>query len=234
MQSLLIDGMDWQALGVSLRLAGLTVLVLLPLGLALARWLAVTRWRGRAVIEALLLLPLLLPPTVLGFYALILLGQQGPLGAWLQDRGWPPLVFSLNGLWLVGVLVNLPFMVQPIQRAFAAVPQSLREAAWVSGLSSWRTFWRIEMPLAWPGVLAGIALTVAHTLGEFGVVLMVGGNLPGETRTLSISLYDKVQGFEWAAAHVMALSLVLMAVLALTLVLALDRAGQRHRALQER
>jgi molybdate transport system permease protein len=211
----------------------LTTLALLPVGLALARWLAVTAWAGRPVVEALLLLPLLLPPTVIGFYFLVALGQGSVLGAWLAASGIR-LVFTLEGLLLVSVLVNLPFMVQPIQRAFAAVPHSLREAAWVSGLSSWQTFWRIELPLAWPGLLAGMALTVAHTLGEFGVVLMVGGNIEGETRTLSVSLYDKVQGMDLKSAHVMALALVGVSLLALTLVLAFDRVGQRGRALQER
>ena len=225
--------MDWPALTVSLTLATLTTLVLLPLGLALARWLAVTTWLGRPFVEALLLLPLLLPPTVIGFYFLVVLGQGSPLGAWLAASG-VRLVFTLEGLLLVSVLVNLPFMVQPIQRAFAAVPHSLREAAWVSGLSTWQTFWRIELPLAWPGLLAGMALTVAHTLGEFGVVLMVGGNIEGETRTLSVSLYDKVQGMDLSSAHVMALVLVGVSLLALTLVLAFDRVGQRGRALQER
>lgn len=225
--------MDWSALQVSLTLAVLTTLVLLPVGLALARWLAVTAWVGRPVVEALLLLPLLLPPTVIGFYFLVAFGQGSPLGAWLAASNIR-LVFTLEGLLLVSVLVNLPFMVQPIQRAFAAVPHSLREAAWVSGLSTWQTFWRIELPLAWPGLLAGMALTVAHTLGEFGVVLMVGGNIEGETRTLSVSLYDKVQSMDLQSAHVMALSLVGVSLLALTLVLAFDRVGQRGRALQER
>lgn len=226
--------MDWSAVNVSLILAAWTTLALLPLGLTLARWLAVTPWAGRPFIEALLLLPLLLPPTVIGFYFLVAFGQGSPLGAWLaQSLGWR-LVFTMEGLLLVSVLVNLPFMVQPIQRAFAAVPHSLREAAWVSGLSGWQTFWRIELPLAWPGLLAGMALTVAHTLGEFGVVLMVGGNIAGETRTLSVSLYDKVQGMELQSAHVMALALVGVSLLALTLVLAFDRVGQRGRALQER
>jgi molybdate transport system permease protein len=225
--------MDWSALQVSLTLAVLTTLVLLPVGLALARWLAVTAWAGRPVVEALLLLPLLLPPTVIGFYFLVAFGQGGALGAWLATSGIR-LVFTLEGLLLVSVLVNLPFMVQPIQRAFAAVPHSLREAAWVSGLSTWQTFWRIELPLAWPGLLAGMALTVAHTLGEFGVVLMVGGNIEGETRTLSVSLYDKVQGMDLQSAHVMALALVGVSLLALSLVLAFDRVGQRGRALQER
>jgi molybdate transport system permease protein len=225
--------MDWSALHVSLTLAVLTTLALLPVGLALARWLAVTAWAGRPILEALLLLPLLLPPTVIGFYFLVAFGQDSALGSWLAASGIR-LVFTLEGLLLVSVLVNLPFMVQPIQRAFAAVPNSLREAAWVSGLSTWQTFWRIELPLAWPGLLAGMALTVAHTLGEFGVVLMVGGNIEGETRTLSVSLYDKVQGMDLQSAHVMALALVGVSLLALSMVLAFDRVGQRGRALQER
>lgn len=226
--------MDWSALHVSLLLAALTTALLLPVGLWLARWLAVTPWSGRPMVEALLLLPLLLPPTVIGFYFLMAFGQGSPLGAWLADTLGLRLVFSLQGLLAVSLLVNLPFMVQPIQRAFAAVPHSLREAAWVSGLSAWRTFWRVELPLAWPGILAGMALTAAHTLGEFGVVLMVGGNIPGETRTLSIALYDKVQGMELQSAHVLALALVAVSVLALAVVLAFDRVGVRGRALQER
>ena len=226
--------MDGSALHVSLLLAALTTALLLPLGLWLARWLAVTPWRGRPLVEALLLLPLLLPPTVIGFYFLMAFGQGSPLGAWLLDALGLRLVFSLQGLLAVSLLVNLPFMVQPIQRAFAAVPHSLREAAWVSGLSGWRTFWQVELPLAWPGILAGMALTAAHTLGEFGVVLMVGGNIPGETRTLSIALYDKVQGLELQSAHVLALALVGVSVLALAVVLAFDRVGVRGRALQER
>lgn len=226
--------MDWSALQVSLLLAAMTTALLLPVGLWLARWLALTPWSGRPVVEALLLLPLLLPPTVIGFYFLMVFGQASPLGAWLAQGLGLRLVFSLQGLLLVSVWVNLPFMVQPIQRAFAAVPHSLREAAWVSGLSGWQTFWRVELPLAWPGMLAGMALTAAHTLGEFGVVLMVGGNIPGETRTLSIALYDKVQGLELQSAHVLALALVGVSVLALAVVLAFDRTGVRGRALQER
>ena len=200
--------MDWQAARVSLLLAALTAAVLLPVGVVLARWLAHTPSRGKPLAEALLLLPLLLPPTVIGFYLLLMLGQGSALGGWLARSIDLRLVFSFEGLLLASVLVNLPFMVQPIQRAFAALPNSLREAAWVSGLSHWQTFWQIELPLAWPGLLAGVALTVAHTLGEFGVVLMVGGSIAGETRTLSIAIYDRVQAFDMAGAHIMALALV--------------------------
>ena len=216
--------MDWQAARVSLLLALCTAALLLPFGLWLARWLATTAWRGRPVIEALLMLPLLLPPTVIGFYLLITLGQGSALGAWLAGTLNLRLVFSFEGLLLASVLVNLPFMVQPLQRAFAAIPLSLREAAWVCGLSPWRAFWKIELPLAWPGLLAGVALTMAHTLGEFGVVLMVGGSIAGETKTLSIAIYDRVQAFDMASAHVMALALALASLVALAFVFAADKA----------
>jgi molybdate transport system permease protein len=222
--------MDWQAARVSLLLAVCTAALLLPAGVWLARWLATTAWRGRPAIEALLMLPLLLPPTVIGFYLLITLGQGSALGGWLARALNLHFVFSFEGLLLASVLVNLPFMVQPLQRAFAAIPLSLREAAWVCGLSPWRAFWKIELPLAWPGLLAGVALTMAHTLGEFGVVLMVGGSIAGETKTLSIAIYDRVQAFDMASAHVMALALVLASVLALAFVFAFDKT----RPLQER
>jgi molybdate transport system permease protein len=222
--------MDWQAARISLLLAFLTAALLLVPGVALARWLALTSWRGKPLAEALLMLPLLLPPTVIGFYLLILLGQGSALGAWLARHFDISLVFSFEGLLLASLLVNLPFMVQPIQRAFAGIPQSLREAAWVSGLGRWQTFLKIELPLAWPGLLGGVALTAAHTLGEFGVVLMVGGSIPGETRTLSIAIYDRVQAFDLASAHAMALALVATSVIGVALVFAADR----RRPLQER
>jgi molybdate transport system permease protein len=222
--------MDWQAARVSLLLAVLTALLLLPLGLALARWLAFTAWRGKPLAEAALMLPLLLPPTVIGFYLLIAFGQGSPLGAWLSRQLGLRLVFSFEGLLFASVLINLPFMTQPIQRAFAAIPNSLREAAWVSGLGRWRTFTRIELPLAWPGLLAGVALTAAHTVGEFGVVLMVGGSIPGQTRTLSIAIYDRVQAFDMGSAQTMALVLLATSLIAVALVFAADR----RRPLQER
>ena len=222
--------MDWQSARVSLLLAVLTAALLLAPGVALARWLALTRWRGKPLAEAMLMLPLLLPPTVIGFYLLVALGQGSPLGSWLASRLDLRLVFSFQGLLLASVLVNVPFMVQPIQRSFASIPQSLREAAWVCGLGRWRTFVEIELPLAWPGLVSGVALTAAHTLGEFGVVLMVGGSIPGQTRTLSIAIYDRVQAFDLGAAHVMALVLVLCSLAAVTLVFAADR----RRPLQER
>lgn len=220
--------MDSAAFSVSLRLAFWTAVLLLPLALVLGRWLALTPYRGKSLVQALLLLPLLLPPTVLGFYALMALGQGSALGQWLQTHWGLTLVFRFEGLLLVSVLINLPFMVQPIERAFAAVPRSVREAAWVSGLSRSATLWRIELPLVWPGLLAGLALTAAHTLGEFGVVLMVGGNIPGETRTVSVALYDHVQMMEFDQAHALAASLLVLAVVALALVMLLDRPQHRQ------
>jgi molybdate transport system permease protein len=222
--------MDWPAASVSALLAFCTAVLLLPLALVLARWLAVTTWRGRAVIEALLLLPLLLPPTVIGFYWLTAFGQRSALGAWLLAQFNVRLVFTFEGLLLASILINLPFMVQPIQRAFAAIDTSVREAAWVGGLSAWQTFWRIELPLAWPGVLAGVALTAAHTLGEFGVVLMIGGSVVGETKTLSIAIYEHVQAFDEASAHRLSIVLVAVALLTLAAVFAAQRRSAQPRA----
>jgi len=203
---------DWQALRLSLELASVTLLVLLPAGLLLGRWLASTRVRGKALIEALVVLPLVLPPTVLGYYLLVTLGAASPLGRWLGDALGSPLTFTFTGLVVASVVFNVPFLVQPVQRAFEAIPPTLGEAAAVSGLSAWQTFWRVELPLAWPGILSAVVLTFVHTLGEFGVVLMMGGNIPGETRTIAISIYDKVQAFDFDGADRMALLLLVFSL----------------------
>ena len=204
---------DWQALVLSLKLAAVTLLVLLPLGLALGRWLARTAWRGKAWIEALVVLPLVLPPTVLGYYLLVAFGGASPLGRVFADLGLP-LTFSFSGLVLASVVFNIPFMVQPVQRAFEAIPRDLAEAAAVSGLGAWQTLRRVELPLAWPGILSAMVLTFVHTLGEFGVVLMMGGSIPGETKTIAIAIYDRVQAFDLAGADRMALVLLLLSLLA--------------------
>lgn len=224
--------MDWEATRISLALAAATCAVLLPPGIWLGRRLATTDGRFKPFIEAALMLPLLLPPTVIGFYLLVAFGGASPLGQWLDRMVGLRLVFTFEGLLAASVLVNLPFMVQPVQRAFAAIPDSLREAAWVSGLSPWQTLWKVELPLAWPGILGGLALTFAHTLGEFGVVLMVGGSIAGETKTLSIAIYDRVQAFDNAGANVMSLVLVAFTLVALWVVFATGERGKRH--LQER
>lgn len=204
--------MDWQALILSLELAAATLVVLLPSGLWLGRWLASTRFAGKAWIEALVVLPLVLPPTVLGYYLLVSMGGASPLGAWLKNAFGVSLTFNFLGLLVASVIFNVPFLVQPIQRAFEAIPANLAEAAAVSGLSVWQTFWRVELPLAWPGVLSACVLTFVHTLGEFGVVLMVGGSIPGETKTIAISIYDRVQAFDLTSANQMALLLLLLSL----------------------
>ena len=206
--------MDWQALMLSLELAAATLLVLLPAGLLLGRWLAYTRFSGKAWIEALVVLPLVLPPTVLGYYLLVSLGGASPIGRWLADTLGISLTFNFPGLLLASLVFNIPFLVQPVQRAFEAIPRDLAEAAAVSGLNGWQSFWRVELPLAWPGVLSAMVLTFVHTLGEFGVVLMVGGSIPGETRTIAVSIYDRVQSFDLAGANQMALLLVVFSLAA--------------------
>jgi len=206
--------MDWQALTLSLELAAVTIAALLPVGLWLGRWLAQTHMPGKVWIEALVILPLVLPPTVLGYYLLIALGGHSPLGRFLEDTFGLSLTFNFAGLVCASVIFNLPFMVQPIQRAFEAIPRTLGEAAAVSGLGPWRTLWWVELPLAWPGVLSAVVLSFVHTLGEFGVVLMVGGNIPGETRTVAIAIYDRVQAFDLAAADRMALLLMFLSMIA--------------------
>jgi molybdate transport system permease protein len=206
--------MDWQALVLSLELAAVTLAVLLPIGIALGRWLAVTTFRGKAWIEAAVVLPLVLPPTVLGYYLLVSLGGVSPLGRWMAETFDIRLTFNFLGLLIASVVFNVPFIVQPVQRAFEAIPRHLGEAAAVSGLGFWQTLARVELPLAWPGILSAMVLTFVHTLGEFGVVLMVGGSIPGETKTIAISIYDRVQAFDLASADRMALLLLVLSLTA--------------------
>jgi molybdate transport system permease protein len=196
--------MDWQALTLSFQLAAATLVVLLPLGLWVGRALAYRRFAGKAWVEAAIVLPLVLPPTVLGYYLLVALGGASPVGLWLQQTFGVQLTFSFSGLVLASVLFNIPFVVQPVQRAFESIPTHLREAAAVSGLNAWQTLWWVELPMAWPGIVSATVLTFVHTLGEFGVVLMMGGNIPGETQTLAIAIYDRVQAFDYVAANRMA------------------------------
>ena len=221
--------MDWTAFSLSLRLAGWTCAVLLPLGILAGRRLAWRHFKTKGLVEALIALPLVLPPTVLGYYVLVSLGSASPVGRAWQAMTGHQLVFTFSGLLIASVLVNVPFALQPIQRAFEAIPGEVREAAWVTGLSSWTTFLQVELPLAWPGVLSGLALTFAHTMGEFGVVLMVGGNIPGETRTIAIAIYDRAQAFDQAAAATMSAVLLVFSLAVIALVHALSgRIGRRH------
>jgi molybdate transport system permease protein len=207
--------MDWQALFLSLKLALATLVILLPLGLLLGHLLAFAPFKGRALVEAMVMLPLVLPPTVLGLYLLMSFGGKSWLGAWLENHLGVSLGFTFSGILLASIVFNLPFMVQPIQRAFEAIHEDLREAALVSGLSRWQRFLKVELPLAWPGIVSAVVLSFAHTLGEFGVVLMVGGSIPGETKTLAISIYDRVQSFDLAGAAQMSIVLLLISGVAM-------------------
>jgi len=210
--------MDWQAIGLSVRLATATTLVLLAIGVPLAYWLAFSRWRWKFLPEAVVALPLVLPPTVLGFYVLLAIGPRSPAGALYARLTGGMLPFSFQGLLLASVLYSLPFTVQPVAAAFAAVDRKLIEASWCLGVSPAATFRRVVVPLALPGIATGAILSFAHTLGEFGVVLMVGGNIAGVTRTVSIAIYDQVQALDYGAAAATSLFLlsVSFAVLALT------------------
>lgn len=208
--------MDVAALRVSFTLALSTVLVLLPVGIWAGHALATRTFRGKPIVEALVSLPLVLPPTVLGFYLLVTFGARSPLGAAFDVTFGSSLAFSFIGLLVASVIVNVPFVVQPIQRAFEAIPDSVREAAACCGLTPFQRFMRVEIPLARPGILTAAILAFAHTLGEFGVVLMVGGNIPGETRTLSIAIYDRMQAFDDRAAGAMAAVLLVVALAALS------------------
>ncbi len=215
--------MDWQALWLSGKLALVSVLILLPLALWLGRTLAYRQWFGKAWLEALIMVPLVLPPTVVGYYLLVGLGRDSWLGALLAQYLDIQLVFHFSGLVIASILINIPFAVQPIQRAFEAIPAEIRDAAACCGMSRWRIFWRVELPLAWPGILTAIVLSFSHVLGEFGVVLMMGGAIEGETKTLSIAIYDKVQAFDYDGAGVMSLLLVLFAMVTLAITSAMSR-----------
>lgn len=215
--------MDWTALWLSLRLAGLTVLVLLPVGIALGRWLAYRNFAGKGLVEALIALPLVLPPTVFGYYLLVAFGAASPVGQFWQAAFGKPLVFTFEGLLLASIIFNLPFAIQPMQRGFEAIPPEVREAAACCGMSPWRSLLRVDLPLAWPGILTAMVLSFAHTLGEFGIVLMVGGSIPGETRTVAIAIYDRVQAFDNAAAAEMSALLLAISLAAIALTFAFSR-----------
>jgi molybdate transport system permease protein len=207
--------MDWTALYLSLQLAAATMVVLLPVGIWVGRVLAWRSFAGKPFVEALLALPLVLPPTVLGYYLLVSMGGATPPGQLYHALTGRQLVFSFEGLLIASIVFNLPFAIQPMQRGFEAIPREVRDAAACCGLSPWRTLWRIELPLVWPGVLSAMVLTFAHTLGEFGVVLMVGGSIPGETKTIAISIYDRVQAFDTYSAGVMSATLLAISLAAI-------------------
>ncbi len=210
--------MDWQAIWLSVRLSVFTTAILLAIGTPLAAWLAFSRWRWKFLMEAVVALPLVLPPTVLGFYLLLAIGPHSPIGAIYGKLTGGMLPFSFQGLLLASVLYSLPFTVQPVAASFAAVDRGLVEASWCLGITRFATFRRVVMPLSLRGIATGAILSFAHTMGEFGVVLMVGGNIAGVTRTVSISIYDQVQALDYAAATQTSLFLLGLsfAVLAIT------------------
>lgn len=215
--------MDWTALWLSLRLAGLTVLILLPIGIALGRALAYRDFVGKGLAEALVALPLVLPPTVFGYYLLVAFGAASPIGQLWQAVFGGPLVFTFEGLLVASIVFNLPFAVQPMQRGFEAIPPEVREAAACCGMAPLRSLLQVELPLAWPGILTAMVLAFAHTLGEFGIVLMVGGAIPGETKTVAIAIYDRVQAFDDGAAAQMSSLLLAISLIAIALTFALSR-----------
>jgi molybdate transport system permease protein len=218
-----LQGMDWQAMWLTVRLAGVVTAVLLVVGLPVGYWITYSRWRGKFLAEAIIALPIVMPPTVLGFYVLVALGPRSPLGRWWEALTGHTLAFTFEGLVIGSILYSFPFAVQPFAASFAAVDRRLVAASQTLGVSRLKTFFRVIMPLSVPGLVTGIALSFAHTMGEFGVVLMVGGNIPGVTRTVSIEIYDKVQAFDYPGANATALVLLLISFLVLSVVYAVNR-----------
>jgi len=212
-----------EALFLSIKLAACVSGILLLCGIPLAYWLANSQWRGKFLLESIVALPLVLPPTVLGFYMLLAMGPRGPLGKLWQVLFGRGLAFTFAGLVMASVIYSLPFALQPLIAAFESVDRKLLDASAVLGAGRLRTFWRVILPLSVPGVVTAVVLSFAHTLGEFGVVLMVGGNLPGITRTVSIDIYDRVQSLEYAAASRLALALLGFSFAVLAMVYAVNR-----------
>ena len=214
---------DLAALAVTLKLATLTTLILLLIGTPLAWWLARTRWRFRFVIEAVIALPLVLPPTVLGFYLLIALGPDGPVGGLMQAFGGTPLAFTFTGLVIGSVFYSMPFVIQPLQNAFTAIGREPMEVAATLRAAPLDRFFSVAVPIARPGFLTAAVLGFAHTLGEFGVVLMIGGNIPGQTQVVSIAIYDHVESLEYTQAHWLSGGLLLLSFLLLVAIYAFNR-----------
>lgn len=212
-----------QALFLTLRLAVIVSAILMVIALPLAYWLAASRWKGKFIVEALVALPIVLPPTVLGFYVLTAIGPLSPIGRWYHALTGSNLAFTFRGLVIGSVIYSLPFAVQPTAAAFSSVDRKLLDASAILGASRWRTFWRVMLPLGLPGVLTGLVLSFAHTLGEFGVVLMIGGNIPGATQTVSILIYDQVQALNYDVANQTALLLLICCFLLLATLYALRR-----------
>jgi molybdate transport system permease protein len=213
----------WVPVRLTLTLAAINTVLLLLIGTPIAWWLARSRSRWREMAAAVVAMPLVLPPTVLGFYLLIALGPNGP-GGWVASLwGGRTLAFSFTGLVIGSLFYSLPFMVQPLRNAFGAVGVEPLEAAATLGATSWQRFWRVVLPLARPGYITGAVMTFAHTVGEFGVVLMIGGNIPGETKVIAIALYDYVERLQWGEAHAIALGMVVFAFVVIAVTFSIDR-----------
>lgn len=215
--------MDWSAIFLTIRLALVVCATLLIVGTPIAYWLSFTRWRWKFFVESIVALPLVLPPTVLGFYVLVAMGSRSPVGRWYQSFTGHGLPFTFEGLAIASVIYSLPFAVQPISAGFEGVDRRLIEASWTLGASRLATFFRVILPLSAAGAVTGIVLSFAHTIGEFGVVLMVGGNIPGVTRTVSIDIYDQVQAANYDSANRTALVLLLFSFLVLTIIYGTNR-----------
>lgn len=220
---MIINDSDIMALGVTFKLALVTTLILLVIGTPLAWWLARSKWRFKFVVEAIIALPLVLPPTVIGFYLLVALGPTGFLGSLLEQIGGPALVFSFAGLVVGSVIYSFPFVVQPIQNAFSAIDEQTLEAASTLRATPLDRFFSIAIPIARPGFITAAVLGFAHTVGEFGVVLMIGGSIPGETKVVSIAIYDRVESLDYANAHSLAGILLVFSFVILAGVYALNR-----------
>ena len=218
---------DWQSFRLTLELAVIVAAILLAVGLPLAYWIAFSRWHWKFLVEAVVALPIVLPPTVLGFYVLVALGSQSPLGRWWQSLTGHTLAFTFTGLVIGSVLYSLPFAVQPFTASFSGIDRKLLAASATLGASPFRTFARVVVPLSKPGLVTGVALAFAHTMGEFGVVLMIGGNIPGVTRTVSIDIYDQVQASNYASANAMALLLLIFCFVVLATVYGVNRMSPR-------
>jgi len=214
---------EWAALFLTLRLAIFVCAILFVIGMPIAAWLSFTRWRWKFLIESVVALPLVLPPTVLGFYVLVALGSNSPIGRWYLRLTGHGLAFTFEGLAIASVIYSLPFTVQPMVAAFSQVDRNLINASSILGASRLRTFFRIVLPLSLAGVVTGVVLSFAHTLGEFGVVLMVGGNIPGVTQTISIAIYDKVQALDYVSANRMAFLLMAVSFVTLSITYAVNR-----------
>jgi len=220
--------LDWTPFWLSFKLASLTSVILFLIGLPLAWWLSQTRNRTKPVLEALTALPIVLPPSVLGFYLLWALSQHSPLGTFMEETFGVKLVFSFTGLVVASCLYSFPFMVQPLQSGFESLNPRMLEASYLAGKSRWTTLWRVALPNIKPSLLTALIITFAHTVGEFGVVLMVGGSIPGVTKVASVAIYEQVEVMDYTAAHIYSAIMVLLSFVVLLTVYLFNRSARQR------